>query len=84
MDTITKITKLMLASAALVLAAGALIFALKYNSEDAHAVSAHRASLPMAGQVFTASADGKTLYHWEFDRRARRWKRSSHRKVARK
>lgn len=83
MDTITKITKLMFATAALVLSTGALIFALKYNAGEAHAVSAHRKALPIQGQVFTQSSDGKTLWSWGWDRRIKQWKRYSNRKAGR-
>ncbi len=74
MDLISKVTKLVLSVGALILAISALILALRYDARPAHGVAVGQGNMSSAN-IYTQSADGKTLYQWEFDSSQRKWKR---------
>ncbi len=82
MDTITKISRLLLSCAAVILAVATVVFAMRFQPSELHAVGvAHKAS-GYINFVFTQSADGRVLYHWEWDGAKRKWMRYQHEDAA--
>lgn len=77
MNSLTKISKLMLSAAALLLAISAFVFVLKYDTQSAHAVAVYKERGLMFHNVYTQSADGKTLYRWYFNKQGKRWERKA-------
>ena len=75
MDRIQQISKLILSVAVLVLAVAALVFAMNYRTPEAQAIAGFKKPLPVKGQVFTQSSDGRTLYAWFYNTKKRSWQR---------
>jgi hypothetical protein len=73
---INNLSKLMLSTAALILALSALLFTLNYNGNSAHAVTVAPQGLDVNnGIIFTQSEDGKILYYWKWDAKKKRFER---------
>lgn len=73
MEKVTKITKLIFSVATLMFAIAAIVFVFKFSASDLHAVAGFPKALPISGQVFTQSKNGKTLYSWGWNRKNKMW-----------
>lgn len=73
MDIVTKVSKLTLSVALLLLALSAFVFVLKYDSAPAQGVGIYKEAGLAFHNVYTQSADGRTMYRWHFNKQARRW-----------
>lgn len=73
MDTVSKITKVVLSAAVLLMAISAFIFVLKYDSDSAHGVGIFKERSLRFHNVYTQSANGKTMYRWYYNQKTRKW-----------
>ena len=73
MERISKLTRLVLSAAALILAVSAFVFVLKYDPKSAHGVAGVHSNQAFYTLLYTQSADGKTLYQWVYSARLKKW-----------
>ena len=78
MSGATTISRLMVSLSALVFSTAALIFVLRFGVSDVMAVATARNGLKITDTVYTQSEDGKTLYQWLWDKKAKQWKKETY------